>query len=636
MIKSIQTRVIPLILVIILGVVGFFGITGKISFTVPQSYASISKQTVLIIHDSSDAGGERVYEQIVAALSYAKVTFESLDLSETMVLPTLNRYSSIAMATEFVTKLDKVEVAKVEEFVYDGGGVAVLYRCWSPYLIEMLGISSTDAPEFIETSGIRFLCDLQPGIKDEQLGDRQYLTLSAEDEPLISCLDLMPARGTEIVAVSADSQPLVWRNRYGNGRVIYWNMDWLAFKRARGLIAQTILSTQQVGAMAIANIGVFHIDDCPAPPTTTKMEPIKTEYDLAFSDFYHQVWYPDMVSLSRKFDIVYTCLVIFNYNDTIELPFGFAEWEHAKIRINDQDMPLTVHTAYQIAQRYELGLHGYNHISLMLEGWGSQKNMVEALLAGKKRWEENSLDKLPFTYVPPHNMYDVAGIKAVAEAFPSIKVIGGIYLGAFEEGGFREFGPDPWEERIFDMPRMSEGYFLHPSERLLILGGLNMFGVFTHFIHPDDVLDNPVNYPREPEKKDIEYATFDYRNPHTLPWRGDYDGEKDGFYYNLEEIFDYVRRNYPWLRHMSTEDAYYEFQRYFATDLSFSFEPHEMTVTLSDTPAYFQVRTNDGRRIDLSEITNCQFIHVYEGEGYDSYTFKALEKEVPLKFIMPV
>lgn len=638
MIKSksvIVSRMIPVVLVLILGVFGFLGITGKVSFTVPPTYASVPSQVVLIIHDSSDEGGRKVHSQIVAALGYAKVTFESLDLSETTVLPALKRYSSLATATEFINKLDETESRKIEEFVYDGGGLAVLYRTWNPHLRELFGISNLAAPEFIETRGIEFRRDYQPGIRDQELGDQEYLTLSSEDAPLIVSLDLVPARGVQLVAVSGSGRPLIWENRYGNGRVLYYNVDWLAFKMTRGLIVQSILSTQQVGAMAIANIGVFQVDDFPSPPSTARLEPINTEYGLSVSDFYQQVWYPDIVSLGRKFDIEYTFFTIFNYNGLVEPPFGFEEWEHARVRLNDQDMPFTIYAAHQIAQQYELGLHGYNHDSLTLEGWLKSENILEALLVAGERWAEDGLGESPFSYVPPHNIYDEAGIKALTEAFPSIKVVSGQYLEVFEEGGFREFGPDPWAEQIFDMPRMTYGYFLTAENRLMMLGGLNMFGVFTHFIHPDDVLHNPENYP----PGELPPGTEDlggYRNLDSLPWRGDYDGGQDGFYYQLESILDFNQRNFPWLRYLSTQQAYYEFQRYFDIDVSFSFKPYQMTVTLSDSPAYFQVRVNDGRRIDLSELKNCQFISVYEGDGYDIYTFKALGKEVLLKFIMPV
>ncbi len=617
-------RFAPLILALILGALVFLAATGRLECVPLPSYAVFPQQKVLVVHDSSDPGGESAYREISAALHYAKISMESVDLAETSSLPDLTSYSCLVLSTEKIYKLDRSQAERIRRFVQEGGGLAVLYRGWNPYLADLFGFPEGKIPPFSKAHGVEFKCDFQPGIKDEKLG---LLTLSPEDEPLISCFDIRP-KEAEVIAASSEGIPLIWLRRCGKGRVLYWNADWLAYKRARGLIPQSILCAQGAGGMTIANVGVFYIDDFPCYPPLGWLEPVKSEYGLSGVDFYYKHWYPDIVKLGRKYGIKYSFFVVFNYNAKTEPPFNFEQWKYAKIRLNGQDVPFTIYMAHQIAQHYELGLHGYNHVSLTLKNWKSEDQMVKALRAAREQWIEDGLGDLPLSYVPPHNIYDEHGIKALREAFPSIKVIGGIYLGKFEEGGNREFGPDPWDEEIFDIPRLTEGYFLTPQNRLLLIGGLNMLGVFSHFIHPDDVYDNPVNYP--------EKARWSWRNPETLPWRGDLNGRKNGLYYHLDELLDFVSRNYPWLRYMFVKDAYKEFERYFDIKASFSFSREELKAVFSDAPVYFQIRLDDGRRINLSELENCQFVHVYEGEGYYLYTFKALRREVRLKFILPM
>jgi len=615
---KIERTISPLYLLFVL-ILAVASLASGIWWARRPAYADLPEQRFLIVHDSADRFGEMCYQQTTKALDYAKMAYESFDLSGAEELPELDAYSGLVFATELINKLDEEACHKIKGFVAGGGSLAVLYPGWNPYLGDLFGIANQ--PELVETeSGLRFEEDFSPGVKGLELPEERF--------PSLPTLDAVLTGDNEVMVTSVThGKPLMWQRRYGKGRVLFWNAQWLSDMETRGFIVQSILATPGLAVSSIANIGAIFIDDFPQDSSTQKLEPIKTEYDLSTVDFYNQVWFPDMVNLARQYDLKYTGVVLFNYNGKTKPPFDFGGWEHAKIKIGWQEVPYGVFYGQKISQDedWELGLHGYNHESLTLGDWGSPENMVAALEAAKRRWQEDSLGELPFTYVPPHNIYDKAGMEALARAFPSIKVVAGMAIGDFKEGSAREFGPEPWNDNLFDIPRWTWGHELDGENRFRLLSEMGTFGIWTHFIHPDDVFHTPQNYPHADE----------WRNPNSLPWRGDHTGKKDGLYYRFVDLLDYVRKHYPWLRYMTTREAYRELRRYLAIEATYSLKPREIIATFSDYPVYFQVRINDGRILDLNGMANCQLVDIYEGKGYTIYTLRAVGKEARLKLMVP-
>ena len=571
---------------------------------------------MLLIYDSSGDLSQKLYPQVVRALDYAKIAHDDVDIGWTLRFGDLEPYSAIAVTTEGIWRFSEEEALKIEEFVADGGGLAMLARAWNTALGETFGVHDRQTPDYIlVNSGIHFVGDLLPGLKG--------LTLENESIEEFSALDVTVLDSVEVLATSGDGQyPLLWRRQFGRGRVIYWNNDLLVSKDLRGFVVQSEMDVHGEAVMAMANVGLFHIDDFPAPAPTSKVEPVAGEYGLSVVDFYHQVWFPDMMSLARKYGLHYLWIIPFNYNGRITPPWDFNEWTHARIEVNGQEVPFCIYMSHQVAQGdHELALHGYCHQSLRLDWWeGNTDNMVAALDTAEERWQEDGMGPLPFSYVAPNNLYDAAGLAALHEAFPSIKVVGGVASGVFEEGGDREFGPEPWNENLFSIPRWSDGYFDEPYTRLTILSQLNTMGTWVHFLHPDDILNTRENYPTEP----------DPRNPHNAPWRGDPSDPNDGMFDQLDGLLGWGEESYPWLRWMTTQDSYTEFVNYFDTDAAYTFDDDAITIRFTGQPTYLLVRLNDGRKLDLRQVTNAQIIDIHAGEGYNRYVLKGMGKEVRL------
>jgi hypothetical protein len=611
-------RLLQTILFIPLLLVAYRVMTQQPSLPETPAFASAPQQRILMVHNSTDVYGEETFANAVRALDYARLNHDDLDLANAGMWPDLDQYSSLVFVTELLNSIDETQAQQIADYVAAGGGLAVVYRAWNPHLATLFGMEGgAKYPELIEgEGGLRFQADLFPGVKG--------LDLSEKTVPDLSSFDVALQRDVKVLARSGTGRPVVWLYRHGQGRVIYWNTVFLTEKEARGFIVQSVLNAQGLGVLPIANFATLHVDDFPASVSTEKIEPVKTEYDLTLVDFYDQVWFPDMMDVARRYGLVFTFLIPFNYNDRVAPPFDFREWEHADVHVDNQPLFFSPYVAHLAAQKHELGLHGYNHISLTLKDWPDEENMVAALQAAWKRWDEDNLGPHPITYVPPNNIYDEAGARALTEGFPSLRILAGIYTGRFEAGGNREFGPEPWNPELLDIPRVTFGYNLTPRYRYAMVSELGMMGVWTHFMHPDDVIHTPANYPHSPY----------HRNPNYWPWRGDYTGQKNGFYYHFLRWLDFAQTTYPWLRYTRTDEAFDILRLHLKNQVAVDLKPYEVILHTS-TPTYFQVRINDGRRIFLNDLQGAQFIHVYHGEGYKLYTLRGVKNEVHLKLVMP-
>ncbi len=66
---------------------------------------------------------------------------------------------------------------------------------------------------------------------------------------------------------------------------------------------------------------MIHIDDFPSPIPAGRDEKIYEEFSRDIPQFYKEVWWPEMIKISKKFDIKYSGFVIENYNNITSQPF---------------------------------------------------------------------------------------------------------------------------------------------------------------------------------------------------------------------------------------------------------------------------------------------------------------------------
>ncbi len=163
----------------------------------------------------------------------------------------------------------------------------------------------------------------------------------------------------------------------------------------------------------------------------------------------------------------------------------------------------------------ELGLHGYNHeplhyeaypadSTLLYDQWYSYEESVAALSAAVDEFERRFPDYNLNCYVPPSNIIDAEGVRAVKEAMGEPVIISGMYLDDDED---YVVGQDiKYEDGVIYIPRFSSDSFLNDDTKLNIASAMSMYGVVSHFIHPDDVMDPERNNGYSWEEMRVEFA----------------------------------------------------------------------------------------------------------------------------------
>ncbi|MDI6703208.1 MAG: DUF2194 domain-containing protein [bacterium] len=560
------------------------------------------QEKVLVVYDPSIEVEKEIISNFGQALDYSKIPYELIDIS-TDINP--EGYSLLLFATEMVQKLDVSTCDRIKDWVKDGGDIVVGIMGFNENLKEVFGI--TNSPSFISTNGLIFQEELFPGVEGLFLKERSE----------IQSLNVKLEEDVKVIAKSSDGLPLVWENSYEKGKVIYWNSCLLGNKEFRGFLIQSILKAQDIGVSFLANCGIIYIDDCSLPMLNLEMPPI----DKKDTEFYVEDWFSGIIELGHRYGLRYTLANVFNYNKKTSPPFPMDEWNHGEIAIDGEMKRASPYLAHRFMEYgAEMGLHGYNHQPLVLDpltidtveyskGWESGSNIKEALNKAREQWIKDDLGPLPFTYVPPMDVYSKEGLKALHEAFPEIKVIGGAFFGNEEIKeriglGDREFGPEPWNENLYCIPRVTAGYIMTESKRLTTISFIGNFGVWSHFIHPDDIYDQ--------ER------------------RGPYDSW-EGLCSEFDKYLESVTTNYPWLRWLTAKDAYRALVDYEEIKIeSCEIEESKIYLKFSGYPIYFMVRINDGRAIDQMKISNCEAICTQNREGYNYLVFKATGKSVTL------
>jgi hypothetical protein len=528
-------------------------------------------------------------------------------------LPALDDFETLAVVTERIRELDVASARRITEHVAAGGGIAVLTPAWHPLLGKLFArpdvFEAPHRPGLVEDT-IVLEGRLLPGAAGLALPAARYSQLDLAADEL---------RGRDGVTILAETvpglRPVAWTNRYGRGRAVYWNASVLGTTATRGLIAQSLVAAQERTIRPMANWGVVYLDDFPSPASSAELEPVATEFGLGMAEFYATRWYPDMRRLAERFGLTYTSGLVFSYDGSTVPPFRFDEWLAGIVRHGGRAVFYAPWITRLDARSSEIALHGYNHEPLTVENWGSEATMVRALERARWRWETDGLAPLPETYIPPMNVIDSVGVQALTRAFPELRTIAGLHHGPFDQGQGREFGPEPWNEGLYALPRTTSGYILTPGMKLAMLSGLHVVGGWGHFVHPDEV------YPNE-----HRYMAFRSRGievpPEGLRWRN--HPADDGLYHTFEAWLEFVRDRYPWLRYMQAAEAARTMRRYQETPFTATVDGDVVRIACGSGGLFFTVYSRSGERI--AEVAGAEIVH----QGRTGlFTYHVLRSEAP-------
>ncbi|TQR21204.1 DUF2194 domain-containing protein [Psychrobacillus vulpis] len=487
--------------------------------------ADISKENIVepsgsnycILYNPTDEYSEKLKGNAIKTLEYMKKKSTEVKVNETKV--DFKSCDVILLTTDQLKDIGNTE--EIEQYVFQGGYIffmsvldidtdyQILYR--------KFGITSFD--KSVDAKGIHLTSDVLIGEKDLFIDDdfihNSSISVGLDD-------------GTELLAESANGIPLLWKNEYGKGAFMNFNGTMLQEKINRGFFAGALSLLEPNFIYSIFNLKVFFIDDFPSPIAKGTNPIIYKEYKRDISAFYQEVWWPNMLKTSKKYDMKYTGAIIESYNDRVEPPFNYTE---------DKDSHYLISYGRELIKSGgELGFHGYNHQSLVLDKEVSSQ-------FGYKEWRKEedmseSIDELltytksafpgytVTSYVPPSNVLSKEGREAMKKVWPDLTVISSLY-GEDESGVayVQEF--DVAEDGIIEMPRITSGYFEREYDRWAEANTMTGVGVFSHFVHPDDVISSD--------------------RSNNMGW--------EKIYKSFNDYMSRVQKTYPWLRALPATEA---------------------------------------------------------------------------------
>lgn len=344
----------------------------------------------------------------------------------------------------------------------------------------LLGIERSGSDYIERFSDIVFVDDIIPGMKGVTTDG-----LGMND----SCLKVALKKDCKVSIKEAETKnPLLWDYKTEDRYVTMVNADFFSEKNINnGLMAHVIVKHLDHTVWPIVNSMLIYIDDFPAPQPEGFDERLKDQFGYDTQSFFMNVWWPQMKKMAENYKLKYTGVFVETYSDNMTPPFerGIAE------------ILSRYYGSELINEGGEIAYHGYNHQPLIPEGypntddylgWPSAENMKIAS-EGLVSYAKEIFPELTFTsYVPPSNYLSDEGYEVAKEVFKDLKVISGVYYD-YEDGTSYHGDYVENSDGIINVPRITSGFSMEAFDEMRLYSSLFDIGVVSHFIHPDDVLD---------------------------------------------------------------------------------------------------------------------------------------------------
>ncbi|MFC0905921.1 DUF2194 domain-containing protein [Clostridium sp. MT-14] len=470
-------------------------LSGTPKYSSSKIPADLHREKFLVIYDNAENGSKALKDNIVKTLQYMKKDPAAEDVKDVKTLDSSNK--AVIFAFE---SLDKCrDMSLITDYVKNGGSLLVAERPLTgdalTKISDMLGISKIQG--FSNSKGCKLLSNVL--IKGTGLNINEKIVSN-------SSLKLTLDGSTSILAVSDENIPLIWHNVFGRGNVVAFNGNVLGEKLERGLIAGLISISVPNYMYPVMGTKLAYIDDFPSPIPSGYDKGIYKEYGVTTARFYKEIWLPAIMKGAKVYNLKYTGTIIEDYNNKTVPPFISRE-------NNNKDFVLLGNELLKSGG--EMGIHGYNHQSLAPEGYIKQplgykswKNIsdMEASIEEAVRYSKSVFSDYKLrVYVPPSNILSPQGRESIIKAMPDLKVISSLYSDdTYPDSYTQEF---EIKDGIYELPRTTSGYNDDDETIWNEYNSITSLGVFSHFIHPDDVLDS-----KRSEGRDWKELLRDYNS----------------------------------------------------------------------------------------------------------------------------
>lgn len=440
------------------------------------------KATNLLVIDSSQEGVSDAESMLDRVLLDMKVPTVTVDLAQGDEIPTLKQYQTMVIAMPNLDPLGE-HVLQIMQWVKKGGGVMFAMTPEKTGYLDVIGPQigiESSTYGYVVTEGIT------PS-EDFMLGGGQTYMFS---DPFKSSLSVSLNDRAQVKAISSNGRtPLIWSTSVNSGSAVVCNIG-IYVKMVRGFYASAFSLLSSAMAYPVINSAAFYLDDFPSPVPSGNGKYIKRDYNMSISEFYSQVWWTDLVRLAERYGIRFTGVMIENYGD---------DTKNDPVRQTDNTQ-FEYYGGLLLRQNGEIGYHGYNHQPLVLPNtdygneytyvqWPNRKAIVDSLnelIAFQKTVLPAATSSV---YVPPSNILSSEGRQIIGEDVPQIRAIASMAFPPDSSLEYvQEFGVAA--DGVVEAPRIVSGSMVNNSYmRLAAVSELNMHYVSTHFMHPDDLLD---------------------------------------------------------------------------------------------------------------------------------------------------
>lgn len=540
--------------------------------TKAQACANLDK-TTLLLYSKEDKASMGALEQFDLILSDMKIGTTKVDLSVSEI-PSLNEYSVVIILFSDLSFVGEplVDICK---WVHSGGNVllplTIDKNAYSSAIENKIGIEAAYEYSHLESFYINegFMLG----------GGKSFVVPDAYESA--RTVQLNP-KTTKVYASIAkkDGVPLIWEASYGKGKFVVDNFG-MCDKAYRGFYAASLSLFEPVYVYPVINGSVFYLDDFPSQIPEGNSDYIMRDFHTTIRDFYINIWWPDMMNLSDKYNLKYTGLAIESYDNAID---GTTDaTPDTATFLNFGNMLLR--------KGGELGYHGYNHQPLCLgnsdykgvydyKTWKNEASMVKAFKHLIDFCDKLFPDTDMSVYVPPSNLLSKEGRQILLNNFDEIKTLSGIYLpdDSLDFSLLQEFEVD--QNGIVDQPRIISGCDVDDFMTIAALSELNLHYVNDHFTHPDDALD---------------------------PERGAELGWKE-LYRRFDSFLDWLYTSAPNIRNFRGTELSAAVQRFAAVTPHIKLTDSNMQITIDNfyDNAQFMVRFNEKNpdRVDGGTLTH--------------------------------
>lgn len=549
---------------------------GEVNAISKEEIGLLNEEKLLVLYNPNDMFSVKLKDNTEQMLIYMKKKHDVVDFKQ--YAGSGEGYDSVIIAFNELAKLPSN--SWLDGFVEQGGRMLFttmpvvdgsFYRIY-----RKLGIN--EAGDYGLTKGLVLKSNVLINYKNEEFPASIIENTS---------LEVQLSKESQVHAVADNGQPLLWEVAYGKGSFVVFNGTMFQEKTSRGFLTGAISMLKDDNIYPVMNMKLMYIDDFPAPLPLGFNEDIYRKYKRSLTRFFKEIWWPDMLRVGTRFGLKYTGMVIQSYNDKVEPPFD--------VQSESDNLNLVTFGRELLKRGGEIGIHGYNHQSLT-DDWKAKKEFGYNSWTSNAHMEESIRTVLKFVrssipnyslhnYVPPSNTLSEEGREALKASWPELKSISSVYTGD-SQGITYEQEFEVAQDGIVELPRITSGFMKAEFNVWAMANAASSIGVFSHFIHPDDILD--------PER------SFPYT------W--------DELYDMFTEFMGIAEDKYGWLRNMTATEASVEVGRYALSEPHFEYGQNQIKGFINHYTGgklYYILRTDK----KITREQNCR-IKLIDDETY--------------------